>query len=68
MTLASELGYTALADLIISRTPVEKRKLLLDYKKKVKRKNCYSRIRNAPSPVLTLGLMDCLVIIIQTRS
>ena len=35
----SELGYSALADLIISKTPVEKRKFLLNYKKKVSKKN-----------------------------
>ena len=37
LTLASDKGYAVLADLIIEKTPAEKRKLLVDYKKKVSR-------------------------------
>ena len=62
MTLASELGYSALADLIISKTPVEKRKLLLDYKKKVRRKN-YKFIPTLPHHFPISELLDCLAVI-----
>ena len=61
MTLVSELGYSALADLIISKTPVEKRKLLLDYKKKVRRKN-YKFIPTLLHLPIS-ELLDCLAVI-----
>lgn len=46
LTLASELGHKALVDLIIRKTPAEKRKLLLDYKKKVRRNN-FNNVKKA---------------------